>query len=139
MGAPVTRRVSSGDTAEPEWALDDLARVFRDAARDLAPLWRSVLPPEIVEALAGAAAAPVVRVDDDVWAAVLVHAARASCTHARPDDLAMQVVPIYLGRVAGFMHDARGLPPGEVRRRIDALERAVGLRLRGTAGSGGEP
>ena len=139
VAAPVTRRVSSGSTTEPEWAVDDLGRVFRDAVRDLAPLWHGVLPHDIVAALAGAAAAPIVRVDDDVWARVLAHGARASLTHPRPDDLAMQLVPVYLGRVAGFMHDTRGLPPGAVRTRIDALERAVASQLRGAAEGGSAP
>lgn len=129
-GAPVAHspdavRLASGPTEAPDWALDEFAQVFRDAARDLAPLWREAIAVPLVDMLCQAAAASPLRIDDEAWASVLVEITRTAARHARPDDVAAAFVPIYLGRVASFLDEARPLNAWQVQDRLDTLAALV--------------
>ena len=68
---------------------------------------------------------PTLHVADDVWANILVDISRTAARHARPDDLAAAFVPIYLGRVASFLAEARPLDAGQVHARLDTLAMLV--------------
>lgn len=126
--APTTRRLSSGPTTEPSWDVREFDRTFRDAAHDIAPLWRGILAPRLVDALLGAAALAHPTIADDTWADVLVECTRAAVVDKRADEVAAAFVPIYLGRAASFLTESHGVPADQVQRRLDAMTALVVAR-----------
>jgi len=103
-----------------------LLEAFQRGARDLMPIWEAALAPETLgDVLSLADGDPDrFRFPDDVWARVIYDAAlgyRYGVTHR--DHLLRALVPIYLGRTAGFILATRAAGPA----RDAAMIEAVGM------------
>jgi hypothetical protein len=102
----------------------ELAAKFRLGLRELDGIWGLVLPPVTRLALqrAAAAASHILRLDDALWARVVYDFAVAHYTRAMErGQLLRSMTPLYLGWVAGFVNDVRGLDGAGTEARIEAL------------------
>jgi hypothetical protein len=124
-----TLRVDGGTPVVPTWDLDDMARAFRGAARDLEPVWRRIVPAAVLGQIAAGAAGEPARVPDDAWADVLVSFSAAwRARQVRIDDLSASFLPLYQGRAATVLREARDLAPEDAERRLGVSEQLVRQR-----------
>jgi hypothetical protein len=115
---------------DPVWAqepassreLDGLVPVFRREMESLEPILAGALNRQSLTALTQAARDEPPRIPDAVWAGVVFQivaayrAARVSREH-----LLRAAVPAYLGRVAAFAAETRGVPAAAVAARLEEL------------------
>jgi hypothetical protein len=102
----------------------DLVAKFHLGLRELDGVWGLVLPPATRLALRRVAAAPAdtLRIDDALWARVVYDFAVAHYTRAMErGQLLRSMTPLYLGWVAGFVNDVRGLDGSGTEARIETL------------------
>jgi hypothetical protein len=114
--------VAGEDAARAD--VTDLVASFRLGLRELEGLWGRVLPPATLLALRRTAAAPseALRVDDALWARVVYDFAVAHYIRAvERQQLLRSMTPLYLGWVAGFVNDVRGLDASATEARVEAL------------------
>ncbi len=99
-----------------------MLRIFRQAAHDLREVWEAALPQQELAAVTALAASEPFRFPDALWVRV-VYAFAAAYEHARlpREQLLRSLVPLYLGRTAGFVLDTAECGPEEVERRIQSL------------------
>jgi hypothetical protein len=87
--------------------VERMLRVFRNGARDLDELWRSVLAKEThaeLQAIANADGGDAFRFPDRLWARAVYDFAVAYARHALPgEQLLGSLFPLYLGRTASFV------------------------------------
>jgi len=111
---------------------DDAARAnvpalvasFQLGLRELEGLWGRVLPPATLLALRRAVTASpeAWRVDDALWARVVYDFAVAHYTRTMDrNQLLRSMTPLYLGWVAGFVNDIRGLDASAAEARVEEL------------------
>lgn len=97
---------------------------FELGHQDLRDLWSEVLPPATLLALKHASRQPAMafRLDDALWARIVFDFAVGY--HVRVMDrtqLLRSMTPLYLGWVAGFVNEVRGLDGAGAEARIDRL------------------
>jgi hypothetical protein len=113
---------ASSDVHPPD--PEPLVEAFRLGQRDLTPLWGLVLPPAALVALRRAAAAPTAdfRIADELWARVVYDFAVAHFAKTMERrQLLGSMTPLYLGWVASFVGEIRGLDGAAAEARVDAL------------------
>ena len=97
---------------------------FQLGLRELEGLWGRVLPPATILALRRAVTASpeAFRVDDALWARVVYDFAVAHYTRTMDrNQLLRSMTPLYLGWVAGFVNDIRGLDASAAEARVEEL------------------
>jgi glycosyltransferase involved in cell wall biosynthesis len=95
---------------------------FRQAVRDLSPIWKDVLEAETLTRVRDIAGTDPHRFPDELWASVVYDFAIAY--HRRvmtPDHLLRSLTPLYLGRTAAFVLETAEAGSDEVEERIEAL------------------
>ncbi len=108
----------------PRVSVERLLDTFRLGARELAPVWSLVLPPATLLALrqAGAARADAFRLADDAWARIVYDFAVAYFVKTMERrQLLASLTPLYLGWIASFVQETRGLEEPEFEARVEAL------------------
>jgi hypothetical protein len=118
--APVTP-----DPAPP--TTDRMVRGFRLGLKDLLPVWEQVMPEATLARLypLGLLAADEFRFPPDLWARVISDFAVAHHERRLPyDHLLRALTPLYLGRVAAFLLDARARPAAQVDGLVESMAQA---------------
>lgn len=98
--------------------------LYRQGVDDLMPVWRRFLRAETCDALAGLAAAPAsaFRFPADLWVRVVYEAAAGHHRREVPrDHLLRALIPLYLGRTAGFVLETAASGAEAVEAEIEAL------------------
>jgi hypothetical protein len=129
-GAPVNPparvRGENSPPPHPSWDVADMEGSFRNAARDLEPLWRAILPDPVLQRVRCAAHSMPLVLDDELWADVLVEFTAAwKARRARDEELAASFAPIYLGRAASFLRLTAEAGTESVRTELASLERGI--------------
>jgi hypothetical protein len=129
-GAPVEPpariRRDGSPPPRPSWDVAEMEQSFRSAARDLDPLWRTILTPPVLERVRQAAGASPPGLGEDLWADVLVEFTEAwKSRRVRDEELAASFAPIYLGRAAGFLRGSADADPASIRADLASLERGI--------------
>jgi hypothetical protein len=120
-----TPRQPDGPPPQPD--VSQLVDSFRLGLRELSPLWHPVLPPGSLFALerAGALPPPSFRIEDRLWARVVYDFAVAHSVRAvERQQLLRSMTPLYLGWVASFANELRGLDAVSAEGRVERLCRA---------------
>lgn len=102
--------------------VERLEALFRQGVADLPPVWEAFLSAASLSAVDAAARAPRVDLSDAAWVDVVHEAAVAF--HRRslpPETLIRSLVPLYLGKVASFVHASEGDSPEEAEARLGRL------------------
>jgi hypothetical protein len=105
--------------------VERMIKAFRLGLKDLAPLWEEILPEETLQQLypLGLPAADEFRFPPAAWAEAAYAFAAAYHERRLPrDHLIRSLTPLYLGRTAAFLLEARDTAP----ERLDALPEQVG-------------
>ena len=117
--APVPRRGEPApvgpDRAQP--STERMVRGFRLGLKDLLLVWEQVVPEATLGRLypLGLLGADEFRFPPDLWARVVSDFAVAHHERRLPSDhLLRALTPLYLGRVAAFLLDARGRPADQL-------------------------
>lgn len=110
----------------PEPPVARFAAAFELGQRELAPVWSLVLPPLTALGLRRAAAAgEALRIPDEIWVRVVYDVAVAHFARlVERRQLLLAMTPNYLGWVASFTNEVRGLDADATEARIEALCRA---------------
>jgi hypothetical protein len=101
-----------------------MVRTFRTGLKDLLPVWEQIMPEETLERLypLGLLAPDEFRFPATDWARVVADFAVAHHERRVPrDHLLRALTPLYLGRVAAFLQEARGVAPTRLPKLLDAL------------------
>ncbi len=102
--------------------IDRLLSQFRQAARDLPPVWEAFLSPASLAAIHEAARAPAVALGDDTWVRVILESAAGFRRRVLPDTtLIHSLVPLYLGKVATFVAETEAGSAEEAEARLEEL------------------
>jgi glycosyltransferase involved in cell wall biosynthesis len=103
--------------------VDRLLAIFRQAATDLQPVWRSFLSAGSIDAIRDAAeAGPEPALRDESWARILFEAVAGWRRRLLPaETLILSLVPLYLGKVATFVAETRDATDEEAENRLNAL------------------
>jgi hypothetical protein len=126
-GSAAVPQLGDGSAALPphaEPATDKLLAAFHLGERELAPIWSLVLPPKSLLGLKRAAAAPAAsfRIADELWARVIYDFAVAFFIKSLSSgSLLRSMAPLYLGWVASFADEVRGMNPAEIEARVERL------------------
>jgi hypothetical protein len=110
-----------------EIPVDRMVRGFRLGLKDLLPLWEQVMPEETLTRLYPLAllAADEYRFPPPMWARVVSDFALAYHERRLPrDHLLRSLTPLYLGRVAAFLREARAAAPSRLSETLEAIGRA---------------
>jgi hypothetical protein len=122
LGEPAALLPEVGDAQ-----LDRMVRTFKVGLKDLLPVWEQIMPEETLGQLypLGLLAAEDFRFPSPLWARVVSDFALASLDRRLPrDHLLRAMTPLYLGRVAAFLLEARESPPSRLPHVLDAIGRA---------------
>jgi hypothetical protein len=120
IGDPPTLLPEAGDVE-----VDRMVRAFKLGLKDLLPIWEQALQEETLASLypLGLLASDEFAFPADQWARVAFDFAVAYHEKRLPrDHLLRALTPLYLGRVAAFLHEAQVQP----RARLAALVEDVG-------------
>ncbi len=113
--------------APPQPDVAKLVEAFRLGLRELSALWHPILPPGTLFDLERAVArdAAAFRVEDRLWARVVYDFAVAHSIRAvERQQLLRSMTPLYLGWVASFANELKGLDPEAAEARVERLCRA---------------
>jgi hypothetical protein len=106
----------------PSFDAQSYDSVFHEGMASLGSMLQPALRPETFAALQAAASVDRIRISDELWASALCELAAAHRLAARSrSHLLSAAVPLYLGRVSGFMADAAGAALEFVEERLEAL------------------
>jgi hypothetical protein len=124
--APVPQQGGSAPLlpAAQEAHPERMVRTFRTGLKDLLPVWEQIMPEETLERLypLGLLAPDEFRFPATDWARVVADFAVAHHERRVPrDHLLRALTPLYLGRVAAFLQEARGVAPTRLPKLLDAL------------------
>lgn len=111
----------------PQPAVGNLVEAYRLGLRELVAVWQHVLPPGTLFDLERAAGrgAEDFRLDDRLWARVVYDFAVAHSVRAlERQQLLRSMTPLYLGWVASFANEVRGLDAAAAEEREERLCRA---------------
>lgn len=101
-----------------------MIRACRMGLKDLLPLWEQIMPEETLGRLypLGLLSPDEFRFPAADWARVVFDFAVAHHERRVPrDHLLRALTPLYLGRVAAFLLETRGVPPSRLPKCLDAL------------------
>ncbi len=103
--------------------VERLSAIFRQAATDLQPVWRSFLSADSIAAIRDAAEArPEPALRDESWARILFEAVAGWKRRLLPaETLILSLVPLYLGKVATYVAETRDVTDEEAEQRLHAL------------------
>lgn len=107
--------------------VDRMVRAFRLGLKDLLPVWEQIMPESTLARLypLGLLGAEEFRLGPDLWARVVSDFCVAHHERRLPHDhLPRALTPLYLGRVAAFLTEARTLPERELSDLLAAVGRA---------------
>ena len=110
-----------------EIAVERMVRAFRLGLKDLLPIWEQIMPEETLAQLypLGLLAADEFRFSTPLWARVVSDfAVTYQERRLARDHLLRALAPLYLGRVAAFLLEARVGPPGDLPVILDNIGRA---------------
>lgn len=113
--------------AAPRPDATPLVKAFELGLRELAPIWSHVLPPRSLFELERAATRDpdAFRLEDRLWARTVYDFAVAhSVRTMEPQQLLRSMTPLYLGWIAGFANELRGLDVTAAEERVERLCRA---------------
>ncbi|MFB3816450.1 MAG: glycosyltransferase [Candidatus Methylomirabilales bacterium] len=116
--------------------VERMIKAFRLGLKDLAPLWEEILPEETLQQLypLGLLAADEFRFPPDTWAEAVYAFAGAYHERRLPrDHLIRSLTPLYLGRTAAFLLEARETTPerlGELLEQVSCAFEAAAEHLR---------
>jgi hypothetical protein len=108
-------------------AIDRMIRAFRLGLKDLLPVWEQIMPELTLGRLypLGLLSAEEFRLGPDLWARVVSDFGVAYHERRLPaDHLLRALTPLYLGRVAAFLAEARARPAREIPDLLEAIGRA---------------
>jgi hypothetical protein len=131
IGDPPTLVAEGGDVA-----VDRMVRAFQLGLKDLLPLWEQALQEDTLSSLYPLGLLPP---DEfvfpaDQWARVVFDFAVAHHEQRLPrDHLLRSLTPLYLGRVAAFLRQARATPPARLPALLDDVGRAFEVEKAGLA------
>ncbi|MBI4571916.1 MAG: glycosyltransferase [candidate division NC10 bacterium] len=114
-----------GEPGEPQG--ERMVRAFRLGLKDLLPVWEQIMPEETLARLypLGLLAVDEFRFPVPTWARVVSDFALAYHARRLPrDHLLRALTPLYLGRVAAFLLEARGTPPSRFPQMMEAIGQA---------------
>jgi len=121
---PAFGRARTLDGSSGQASVEAEASAFRLGLRELGTVWSLVLPPSALLGLKHAAAAKDASfsLDDGLWARVVYDFALAYAMRAVERQLLLRsMTPLYLGFVAGFVNETRGLDGAGTDARVEAL------------------
>ena len=101
-----------------------MVRAFRIGLKDLLPVWEQIMPEETLERLypLGLLAPDEFRFPAADWARAVGDFALAHHERRLPrDHLLRALTPLYLGRVAAFLQEARGASPSQLQALLDGV------------------
>ncbi len=102
--------------------IENMAGLFRNAAKELPPIWEGFLSPEALTAIRRAAEAPLPALDDGTWTRILFEAAAGWRLRRLPGTtLVRSLVPLYLGKVATLVTELRDATDEEAEARLVSL------------------
>jgi len=104
--------------------VERMISIFGQGLQDLEELLGKILPPRLMDALRGAAAAPssAFRIADPFWAEAVYRFALAHHRKVLPrEHLLRLLIPLYLGRTASFVLETWEASPEEAEARIEKL------------------
>jgi hypothetical protein len=108
---PVRLALEDGHCQPPAWDADAFERTFREDVQQLQGIWRDVLSPSSRRALESAAAGGQGLAERE-WAGIVGDFCLAwRAGRFSPDHLAGAFFPVYLGRLATFLHDTETVDP----------------------------
>ncbi len=112
------------DEETPQVNVSRLLSTFELGHNDLRDVWGTALPPATLLQLKRFAALPAqtFRMEDALWARILYDFAVGH--HLRVMDrrqLLLSLLPLYLGWLASFVNQVRGLGPADAEQRVEAL------------------
>lgn len=117
--------LETGEAVSPAWDAPALERTFREGVHQLDGIWRDVLPSASVAALEAAALRQPAGLGIDDWTELVFDFCVAWRTgRFTADQLAGAFVPVYFGRLAGFVRDTDALDPRLVAEHLDRVNRA---------------
>ena len=108
-------------------SVDKMIASFRQAVRDLLPVWSTFLPQENLGLLTqlGSQADESFRIPDDLWARVIYDFAVACKRRLiSRDHLLKSLTPLYLGKTASFVLETQRMSSREAEGRVEELCRA---------------
>jgi hypothetical protein len=104
-----------------------MVQAFRLGLKDLLPVWEQIMPEPTLSRLypLGLLAPDEFRFPPDLWARVASDFAVGYHDRRLPrDHLLRALTPLYLGRVAAFLNEARGVGPAGLRGALEGVGRA---------------
>ncbi|HSB80146.1 MAG TPA: glycosyltransferase [Candidatus Methylomirabilis sp.] len=104
--------------------LDRMVRGFRLGLKDLLHIWEQIMPDETLAQLypLGILPAEEFRLPPPLWARVVADFALAYHERRLPrEHLLRALMPLYLGRVASFLHEARATPSHRLQDLLEAI------------------
>jgi hypothetical protein len=114
-------------TDGPNVDVEGLIESFRLGCRELREIWTWVLPPRTIVDLTKLAESPLsqFKLDDALWARIVYDYALGHRLHVLSHDhLLRSLVPLYLGWLASFVLQVRGLGVEAADLRVDELAAA---------------
>lgn len=108
--------------ARPAFDVGGFTRAFVQGVTDLGPILGPALGEPLLGMLVQASVTDPLRLDDDLWARVVLAALAAIRRHALPSSqIVAALFPLYLGRVAAFLHETHAATVEEAEARVDQL------------------
>jgi glucosylglycerate synthase len=123
VALPIIGPRPGGIPADPP-AVEPLLEAFRLGYRELREIWSEILPPSSILALKRLASAPEAefQVESSTWARLVYDFALAYRLRAvARDQLLRSLTPLYLGWLASFVQQVRGVSDGEAAERLEQV------------------
>jgi len=119
---PLTGASPFPPTTAAPLPVQSMRESFERGVRELEPLLAEALPAESLDALRAAATPGAAPIDDGLWTRVVFALVDVDRRRALPRaHLARVIVPLYLGRAAGFLERAVDAPVPEVESALESL------------------
>jgi len=128
--APPVQRSGPGPAVLADGAagasVEQMVRAFDIGLKDLLPVWEQIMAEPTLARLYPLALSPdEFRFPPALWARVVADFAVAHHERRLPrEHLLRSLTPLYLGRVAGFIREARGASPAGVAAIVESIDRA---------------